>query len=92
MCDDDLLEIEMHFLMQCDALIEERSDMYHELFIRTKFIIRGNEIEQMKDLLCKPVLKITGKHLLTMFERREILYEEQNINLEQNTRTVLSNE
>ncbi len=37
----------------------------------------------MKDLLCKPVLKITGKHLLTMFEkRREILYEEQNINLE----------
>ncbi len=75
-CDDNLLESELHFLMQCDALIDERSDMYRELYSRTDFEIRGDEITQMKDLLAKPVLKITGKHLLTMFERRrEILYE-----------------
>ncbi len=43
-CDDDLLESEMHFLMQCDALIEERSDMYRELFNRTEFKIKGDEI------------------------------------------------
>ena len=82
MCDDDLLESEMHLLMHCDALIDERSDMYRELFNRTDFEIKGNEIEQMKDLLCKPVLKISGKHLLNMFERRrKILYEEQQIDL-----------
>ena len=76
-CDDNLLESEMHLLMQCDALIDERSDMYRELFNRTDLEIKGDEIAQMKDLLNEPVLRITGKHLLTMFERRrEILYEE----------------
>ncbi len=81
-CDNDLLEREMHFLMHCDALIDERSEMSRELFNRTDFAIRGNEISQMKDLLSKPVLRITGKHLLNMFERRrEILYEEQKIDM-----------
>ena len=66
-----------------DALVEERSEMYRELLSRTEFEIKGDEIEQMKDLLNKNVLKITGKHLLTMFERRrELLYEEQNKNVE----------
>ena len=75
-CDDELLESELHFLMHCDALKDERSEMYRELLSRTEFEIRGDEIQQMKDLLGKNVLKITGKHLLTMFERRrEILYE-----------------
>ncbi len=87
-CDDDLLESELHFLMQCDALINERSDMYRELLKRSDFEIEGNEIDQMKVLLCKPCLKITGKHLLNMFERRrEILYEEQQIDIHNDNAT-----
>ena len=75
-CDESLLENELLFLMQCDALKEERSEMYRELFNRTDFEIKGDEIDQMKDLLAKPMLKITGKHLLAMFERRrDLMYE-----------------
>ena len=74
-CNEGLLENELHFLLQCEKLIDERSDLCRELLERTDFEIEGDSINQMKCMF-KASVRILGKHVATMFERRrELLYE-----------------
>ncbi len=68
----------MHFLVHCDALKDERSDLFKEAMEQGGYMIEGSEIELMKKLFNKRVLKIMGKHVITMMERRRnLLYEDR---------------
>ena len=75
-CNDALLEDEMHFLLQCEALVTERTALFQELIDRADYEIEGDESNLMQKMYRKGAIKITGKHVTEMIERRRsLLYD-----------------
>ena len=74
-CSEGLLENGAQFLLQCEGLKEERSALFKELIDKTGYVTEGDSMELMKKMYTGNALKITGKHIMTMLERRkELLY------------------
>ena len=77
LCSSDLLDNEYHFLMYCDGLIAERTNMYLELHQKSEIGLYGKPEEVLKGMLAKENINVFARHLEVMwYKRRSMLYFE----------------
>ena len=74
-CKDNTSENEYHFVSNCDALKDIRTEFFVELLDKVGVVPSESEGDLVKQLLDREALKISGRFLKRMyFKRRELLY------------------
>ncbi len=63
MCDEGLLDDEMHFALYCERTKDLRTNFLSEVHAKTDIDIYGEKYNLLKQLLSKGCLKMTARHL-----------------------------
>ena len=74
-CDDDLLDDELHLVMQCESLKQLRTDLLVETYENTDADLFTDPISILAEFFSKECIKIFAKHILKMWtERHRLVY------------------